>query len=345
MDLADLVRAQFLRLVRSPALHMAVIGGVAFAAVTLSGDAPGHPDRAARPELVIPRDRLATVRSTFWAENGRAPTAEEDRTLVQTLIDDEVLFRYALEIGVQETRVVQRRLAQIAAFVRLRPDGAADGGPAASDPAGLARVALALGLHRGDLVARRLLIDGARRLIRAVVLTRDPDPAALEAFFAAHRAAYRRAPETRLSHLLVDGFKYATDAEARAARLLETIAARGLTAEPSVSLEDSQVTAQGLPSLRDDQLGRRYGFAFRQALADAPVGRWFGPVPSRIGYHLVFVHERTPPSVPPLGEVLERVRYDLRQALADDWLATRLSQLRARYTIVAPGPAGGGARS
>ena len=46
--------------------------------------------------------------------------------------------------------------------------------------------AVDLGLHHGDLVVRRILIDAAKRLIRVAVLSREPTEAALEAYLREH---------------------------------------------------------------------------------------------------------------------------------------------------------------
>jgi parvulin-like peptidyl-prolyl isomerase len=72
-------------------------------------------------------------------------------------------------------------------------------------------------------------------------------------------------------------------------------------------------------------------------LAQAPVGAWFGPVASRYGYHLVWVHERQEAYLPPFAEIRTRVEQRLLEKVADEWLAIRLQQLRAEFDIVVPG--------
>ncbi len=105
--------------------------------------------------------------------------------MVDMQVDDEVLFQYALALGMHENSAAQTRLAQIADFVEANPHDATQ--------AGKAHAAMELGLHEGDLVVRRILVDSARRLIRSVVLLQQPTPEIVEQFYAAHAAEFTRA--------------------------------------------------------------------------------------------------------------------------------------------------------
>ena len=77
---------------------------------------------------------------------------------------------------------------------------------------------------------------------------------------------------------------------------------------------------------------------FEQALKTAPEGAWFGPLPSRYGYHVVWVHERRAGVVPPFEEIRPLVEQRFLHKVADEWLALRLQQLRAEFDIVVPEP-------
>ena len=109
-------------------------------------------------------------------------------------MDQEVLYRYALQLGMDKQPVAERRLARIAAFVARNPHERKSAAERASE-------ALDLGLHHGDLVVRRILIDGARRLIRAVVLVRQPSEEMLEAYLAANGASFITSAKTRITHV------------------------------------------------------------------------------------------------------------------------------------------------
>jgi PPIC-type PPIASE domain len=325
MDVADLVQRSAVSLRRAPALHMVVIGALLFGGVLLWR---GSPSRE-WPRIVIPPQRLEIVRQAFLAENRRPPTTEEAAALLDYLVDQEVLYQYALTLGLHEQPVAQRRLAQIASFVEANPHEPRSDEERAAE-------AVSLGLHHGDLVVRRILIDGARRLIRAVVLTRQPDPAMVEEYLAANRELFMQPARTRITHVAVDGFKWPGDAQERATALLEWLQQESIAPEAAPALGDEPFVPSALPLLSPKDLQTRFGATFEQALTNAPKGAWFGPVASRFGYHLVWVHERQEASLPPFDAIRERVEQRFLHKVADEWLALRLQQLRAEFDIVVP---------
>lgn len=310
---------------RAPALHMALIGALLFAGALIWGKSSSGP----RPQIVIPAQRVEAARQSFFYEKRRAPNAEEHAALLDYLVDQEVLYQYALKLGMHEQPVTQRRLAQIAAFVDANPHAPRSEGERAAQ-------AVELGLHHGDVVVRRILIDGARRLIRAVVLTRQPDPAMVQEYLAANRELFTLPERVRISHVTVNGFKWPKDARERASALLERLRRESVTPEAGPRLGDEPMVASTLPLLSGKDLQTRFGAAFEQGLKDAPAGTWYGPVASRFGYHLVWVHQREDAALPPFAEIRDKVEQRLLHKLADDWLAFRLRQLRAEFDIVLP---------
>jgi hypothetical protein len=314
------------KLLRAPALHMALIGALLFAGALFWSGLPG-PER---PRIVISPQRLDLVRQTFERDNGRPPAREEWVGLVDAVIDHEVLYQYALRLRMHEQPVAQRRLAQIASFEESNPDEAKPDSEAAAQ-------AITLGLHQSDLVVRRILADGARRLIRAVVLTRQPNPAMVEEYLAANPAPFRRPARTRITHVMVNAFKWQDTAKARADALLDRLRREATAPEAAPSLGDEPFVSSTLPLLTSKDIQTRFGVKFAEALETAPEQTWSGPFPSRFGYHLVWVHERKAAYVPPLAEIRPHVEQRFLHKVADEWLALRLQQLRAEFDIVVPG--------
>jgi hypothetical protein len=326
MEFTHLVHTLGHRALRSPALHFLIIGAVLFAAFAPQGRMD-PPDRA---RLVIPSYRVDLARREFAEAYRRTPTPEEDKHLLETLVDEEVLYQYALRLGLDKQPVAERRLAQIATFVEQNPEEA-------KSPAELAAEAEGLGLHHGDAVVRRILIDGAKRLIRAAVRVRRPTEEMMEAYLQNNPEPFMVPAMTRITQVSVNRLAHGSDTEARARALLKRMK-RG--ADPSAAasaLGDKAFGPPSLPLLTNKDLARRFGYRFVEALSTAPEGAWSGPIPSRYGFHLVYVHERTQPYLPPLAEVKTQVRRRLVEKLADEWLAFRLQQLRAEFDIVVPG--------
>jgi hypothetical protein len=194
-----------------------------------------------------------------------------------------------------------------------------------------------LGLHHGDLVVRRILIDGAQRLIRAAVLVRQPTDDMLEAYLRKNPAPFMTPAKTRLTQIMVNRLKHGPETESRARVILEKLREGAYTPQDAISFGDRAFVPPSLPLLTDNDLARRFGYRFVQALKTVPDSVWSSPIVSRYGLHIVYVHERKEPYVPPLDKIRKSVRRRLLHKLADEWLALRLAQLRAEFEIVVPG--------
>jgi hypothetical protein len=313
-----------MKIIKSPALHMLALGAVLFAATWLRGDAAGH----TRPRIVIPQYQIDMTLETFVADNQRLPDTEDRQRILEALVDQEVLYQYALTVGLQENEAVQRRLVQIADFVEANPHGDAT-------EAERAAKAMELGLHHGDLVVRRILIDSAQRLIRSVVLMQTPNEIALHEYLAAHPQEFQEPATSRITQVTINAFKW-PDTAARARELLAKIEGESLELEAAVQLGDEPFVEPHLPALDEQALATKFGHDFAAAVLALPEGGWVGPIASRYGDHLVYVHERREAHLPPLEEIQSRLADRLLQERADQWLAERLVQLRQEFEIVLP---------
>ena len=111
---------------KAPALHMLALGALLFGLTELAGGGLlPHKKR-----IEIPAHRLAAMLQDFVADTGRQPTQREWEQMVDMQVDDEVLYQYALALGMQENSAAQVRLAQIADFVEANPHEATQAGKA-----------------------------------------------------------------------------------------------------------------------------------------------------------------------------------------------------------------------
>lgn len=314
------------RWLKAPALHMLALGALLFGLIEIRGGAL----LPRKPRIEIPAHRLEQMAREFVADTGRRPTRDEWEQMVDLQVDDEVLYQYALALGMHENSAAQARLAQIADFVEANPHEATQAGKAAA--------AMELGLHEGDLVVRRILVDSAKRLIRGVVLLQEPAPEIVEQFYAAHAGEFTRPARIRVSQVAVNGFVHA-DSEERARRLLARIRAEKLDFEAALALADVTPAPVHLGLMSEQDLQSELGGDFATAVMKLRPGSWSEPVPSDYGHHLVWVHEFEEARVLPLDSVRDQVEQAVLQKLADDWLRLRLRELRAEFEIVAPGSA------
>lgn len=98
--------------VREPLLHFVLIGALLFAVTALRQK---HSEHA---EIRISAGEVAQLAAFWETQAQRKPTAEELRGLIEERIDEEVLAREAVRLGLdRDDVIVRRRLAQKMAFV------------------------------------------------------------------------------------------------------------------------------------------------------------------------------------------------------------------------------------
>lgn len=104
------------RLVREPLLHFLLIGAAIFIGYTsIEGEAGAaqSPD-----EIRLTMDDLLQLETVFVAKWNREPTAAEFQALLENRIREEVLYREALSLGLDENdTIVRRRMAQKMQFL------------------------------------------------------------------------------------------------------------------------------------------------------------------------------------------------------------------------------------
>ena len=155
----------------------------------------------------------------------------------------------------------------------------------------LYREGLALGLDRDDSVIR------SRIRLKMEVLGDGPETqvsdADLQAWLDANADRYASPARYDLQQVFFDP-------ERRGARLTTDIEAalRGLEGAPAAALTefgDSTLLPAELSNVTPTDVAAQFGEELGAELADAPLGRWFGPASSAYGVHLVRVELREAP--------------------------------------------------
>jgi hypothetical protein len=104
------------RLLREPLLHFLLLGAVLFGASASldrrrGGDAPAH-------QIVLTLDDLRQLDVYFESQWRRPPTPEELERLVESRIQEEILYREALAMGLdKDDTIVKRRMGQKMRFL------------------------------------------------------------------------------------------------------------------------------------------------------------------------------------------------------------------------------------
>jgi hypothetical protein len=115
------------RLLREPLVHFVVLGALIFALAEWRAT-----DRGDDAVILLGPEELAGLRADHERRTGRPPTPEDERILIDRFVDDEMLYREALALGLDRGDViVRRRLLQKMEFLLdaradLEPPGVDD---------------------------------------------------------------------------------------------------------------------------------------------------------------------------------------------------------------------------
>lgn len=99
-----------LPLLREPLVHFLLFGALLFGAITLAS-------QARQPVVTIDAQDIEQLAKYWELQNHRAPTRAELAALINERVDEELLAREAIRLGLdKEDMIVRRRLAQKMAF-------------------------------------------------------------------------------------------------------------------------------------------------------------------------------------------------------------------------------------
>jgi hypothetical protein len=260
---------------------------------------------------------------------GSAPSAATEAHLVDAAIDEEVLYREALALGLDRREgVIRDRLVRLARFVDENlPEDAA-----ASEAA-----ARQLGLDRHDLVIRRHLVNSMRLALAAPGPSDQPTAAQLAAYYDQHGDEYRQPARVRFVHVYFSRERRGDRADADARRLLDELRSEAIAPEEAARQGDPFIRGAVVGPAPATEIERLFGADFATAIVHAAPHVWVGPIASGYGRHLVWVDERIVAGRPPLAEVRGRVLHQLLHEREQQRLRRRLASIRARYQIVVAG--------
>lgn len=320
-----------------PAVLFAVSGAALLVLKTLVV-VPASPNVAAPapPPIIITAAQEAQQVAEFAQRTGIQPTPEDKAALTEQLIENEVLYRRAVELGLDRNdRGIRYRMIEKMRF--LDPgDGRADDE--------LYREALRLGLDRDDAVVRRMLVESMRVLLSS--LPAQPDEEAGRAYFEHHQDQYLEPPRVTLHHVFLRAVGDAGHIMPRATAVLQSLRGSAHDDPELVSASSGPWRAGSAADSGDlfplgsrfvaqtqHDLAKMFGVQFAATVMDLPVGVWSGPVASAYGLHLVRIETKQPPQVPAFDAVRGQVLADVRQGQRAERLRGALQSLRQRYGV------------
>lgn len=201
----------------------------------------------------------------------------------------------------------------------------------------LDREAKALGLDAGDYVIRQRRVQKAEFLAEAAANAPEPEMSEVEAFYAENAGRYRSPAAATLTHVFISAKdRPRTEAQAKAAALLETLKADGAGFDDALHYGERFLFHRNYVDRTDDYIGSQLGPSAVAAIfaGAAPLNEWQGPVSSEYGEHLIYVTARTPARLAPLSEIADLVRADLRETRRQEAMDRAIASIVARYRVV-----------
>lgn len=267
--------------IKDPLLHFIVLGALIFGFFAAFGD----DSRGDSRRIVVPAAEVTSIWQAMAMLYGQPPTEQELYQLIEPRIREEVMFREAV----------------------------------------------ALGLDEGDSQIRQRLVEKMTFLTDDLFAAQEPTDAELAEFFDARRESFREPAtvsfEQRYFSPGARGDRLQRDAED---------ALRRLTDDPEADAHgDDSVLPAAYADVSAREIATELGDDFAEAVfAQAPDGRWQGPLRSAFGLHLVRVSARTQSRVPALADVRERVEEALKAQRRQNANDAAYAELRDRYEIV-----------
>ena len=121
-------RISFTRLLREPLVHFLLLGVALFIVAQYWG--PGREATASSKQIQLSLDDLNQLALLFRSQWRREPTPEEFQRLVEARVQEEVLYREALSMGLdKDDTIVKRRMAQKMQFLAEDVAAAREPGP------------------------------------------------------------------------------------------------------------------------------------------------------------------------------------------------------------------------
>jgi hypothetical protein len=192
----------------------------------------------------------------------------------------------------------------------------------------LFREGLALGLDRDDSVIR------SRVRLKMEVLGDGPDievtDADLETWLDANADRYAAPARYDLRQVYFDPARHGATLEAQVGATLSDLQ-RDPEIDPA-TLGDATLLPAVLGDVTHSDIAAQFGDDLAATLTNAPAGRWFGPVTSSYGQHLLRVDLRAAAKAAVLADVRDAVTRDVQYARTQTTRDSLYAHLRARYT-------------
>ncbi|RWX26545.1 peptidyl-prolyl cis-trans isomerase [Rhizobium leguminosarum] len=189
-----------------------------------------------------------------------------------------------------------------------------------------------MGLAQDDTVFRRRMQQKMEFLLEPSVEELAPKPGELEAYFTAHAQDYRLPEKLAFRQIFFRSERTGDKGDLSATAVLSKLKSDAASIDMT-SLGDSSLLPERTALSDAELIATSFGQDFVSELASAPENRWYGPIRSAYGAHLVFVSERLMSHPLALSDAGTAVLADWESARRKDIADARYAAMKKRYDI------------
>lgn len=202
----------------------------------------------------------------------------------------------------------------------------------------LYREARSLQLDRADYVTRLRLIQQLEFITRGFMgaTSGDISDEAITSYYNEYIETYRVAPRVTFTHVFFNlDSRGKEEARRAAASTLERLNGEHIRFDQAPSLGDRFYYSVNYAKVEPDVIRSHFGEAMWQQIntLSPSNSRWYGPIDSMYGYHIVMLTHKEESYLPPLTEIHARVETDVRRELEERQYNQAILDIVSAYKV------------
>jgi hypothetical protein len=189
-----------------------------------------------------------------------------------------------------------------------------------------------MGLDENDTIFRRRMQQKLEFLLEPGSEELRPKAGELEAYFKLHADAYKAPAMLEFEQLF---FRSNTTDDAGALAALQALEKLKIDpkAAETTSIGDPTILPATMALAGADMIASNFGDAFANAVMQAPMNQWSGPVRSTFGVHLVRPARKVAASTPSFDAVRASVQSDWEASRRREIASRRYEEMKKQYEV------------
>jgi len=274
--------------------------------------------------ITVTPNKISLLKNQWQTSTGLRASPARLKVLVDVYVEEEMLFREALNANLHKHPRVKQRMIQTAEFLELDSSEA--------DSGALFLTAIDAGLHKSDAVIRSMMISSVRNSIstksESVTLSKE----IISQYYLDNVDRYIAQGNFSFDHVFVSKNRNGDNKHrVEELRLHEVFSSPEI--KNNASLGDPFIKGYSFSGLTMSTLTELMGAEFSKSVGQLNTGQWSQPIESVYGWHLVWVKERNPARVLSLAETQHRVKRDLLKKRKAQAFELALSEIKRGYKV------------